>query len=32
MVDEHLDWKDQINVTENELSKNLGPLNKANNF
>ena len=32
MVDEHLNWKDQINVTENKLSKNLGLLHKAKQF
>ena len=29
MVDEHLNWKDHINVIENKLSKNLGLLHKA---
>ena len=29
IVDEHLNWKDQINVIENKLSKNWGLLQKA---
>ena len=29
MVDEHLNWKDHINVIESKLSKNLGLLHKA---
>ena len=29
MVDEHLNWKDHINIIENKLSKNLGLLHKA---
>ena len=32
MVDEHLNWKDHINVIENKLSKNLGLLHKAKQF
>ena len=32
MVDEHLNWNDHINVTENRLSKNLGLLHKAKQF
>ena len=32
MVDEHLNWKDHINVIENKLSKSLGLLNKAKQF
>ena len=32
MVDEHLNWKDHINVIENKLSKNLGILHKAKQF
>ena len=26
-VDEHLNWKDRINITENKLSENVGLLN-----
>ena len=32
MVDEHLKWKDHINVIENKLSKNLGLSHKAKQF
>ena len=32
MVDEHLNWKDHINIIENKLSKNLGLLHKAKQF
>ena len=32
MMDEHLNWKDHINVIENKLSKNLGLLHKAKLF
>ena len=32
MVDEHLNWKDHINVIENKLSKKLGLLQKAKQF
>ena len=32
MVDEHLNWKDHINLIENNLSKNLGLLHKAKQF
>ena len=32
MVDEHLNWKDHINVIENKLSKNLVLLHKAKQF
>ena len=32
MVDEHLNWKDHINITENKFSKNLGLLHKAKQF
>ena len=32
MVDEHLNWKDHINVIENKVSKNLGLLHKAKQF
>ena len=32
MVDEHLNWKDHINIIENKLSKNLGLLYKAKQF
>ena len=31
-MDEHLNWKDHINVIENKLSKNLGLLHKAKQF
>ena len=31
-VDEHLNWKDHINITENKLSKYLGLLHKAKQF
>ena len=32
MVDEHLNWKDHINIIEKKLSKNLVLLNKAKQF
>ena len=32
MVNEHLSWKGHRNITEKKLSKNLGPLHKANQF
>ena len=32
VLGEHLNWKDQINVIENKLSKNLGLLHKAKQF
>ena len=32
MVDEHLNWKDHINLVENKLSKNLGLSHKAKQF
>ena len=32
MVDEHLNWKDHINIIENKLPKNLGLLDKAKQF
>ena len=32
MVDEHLNWKDYINIIENKLSKTLGFLQKAKQF
>ena len=32
MVDEHLNWKDHINIIESNLSKNLGLLRKAEHF
>ena len=32
MVEEHLNWKDHINITENKLSRYLGPLHKAKQF
>ena len=32
MVDEHLKWKDDINIIENKLSENLGLLHKAKQF
>ena len=32
MVDEHLNWKDHINVIENKLSENLGLLHKVKQF
>ena len=32
MVDEHLNWKDHINIIENKLSKNLGLLHKSKQF
>ena len=32
MVDEHLNWKDHINIIENKLPKNLGLLHKAKQF
>ena len=31
-MDEHLNWKDHINVIENKLSKNLGLLHKEKQF
>ena len=32
MVDEHLNWRDHINVIENKLSKKLGILHKTKQF
>ena len=32
MVDEHLNWKDHINVIENKLPKDLGLLHKVKQF
>ena len=32
MVDEHLNWKDHINIIESNLSKNLGLLRKVEQF
>ena len=32
MVDEHLNWKDHINIIENKLSKKLRLLYKAKQF
>ena len=32
MVDEHLNWKDHINITENKLFKNLDLLHKVKQF
>ena len=32
MVDEHLNWKDHVNIIENKLFKNLGLLHKDKQF
>ena len=32
MMNEHLNWKDHINIIKNKLSKNLGIYTKQNNF